>query len=128
MKIHSHIVGLVILLVISIVSFKFIQKYTRPPVRESYKNTKCGGGGGNTCFDGKLSVPLPGRSKCFDCEREMIARNGCNINAGARGNSTRSFDAARHAGNMWGVQQYGMPTRSFFADSELIGKTPQYIF
>ena len=127
MKLHSNIISIIAILFISIIAFKLIRTYTRVPIKEKYResnkynNTK-------TCFGGKLSVPLPGRSKCFDCEREMIARNGCNINAGARGNTTKSFDAARQAGNTWGVQQYGMPSRSFFADAQIIGKTPQYMF
>ena len=121
---NYHIIGLVVFLFVSITAFKLIQKYTRVPVRERYHDYIRD----NVCFNGQLSVPLPGRSKCFDCEREMIARNGCNINAGAGGNSTRSFDAARHAGNMWGIQQHGMPSRLFFADAQLIGKTPQYVF
>ena len=124
MKNYSQIIGVVVLFIISIAAFRLIQKYTREPLKENYNEFNCG----KTCFNGKLSVPLPGRSKCFDCEREMITRAGCNINAGARGNSTRSFDAAIHAGNIWGVQQYGMPSRSFFADAQIIGKTPQYIF
>ena len=127
MKSYSHIIGLVIFLFIVVGAFTFIQKYFDVPTQEPYINFEQNNQG-NTCFGGQLSVPLPGRSKCFDCEREMIERSGCNINAGAGGNSTRSFDAARHAGNLWGVQQYGMPSRSFFADAQIIGKTPQYIF
>ena len=126
MEIQSSIISLLAILFISILAFKLIRTYTRVPIKDKYKNSNRQNTG--TCFGGKLSVPLPGRSKCFDCEREMIARNGCNINAGARGNTTRSFDAARQAGNVWGVQQYGMPSRSFFADAQIIGKTPQYVF
>ena len=58
----------------------------------------------------------------------MIARNGCSINAGARGNSARSFDANRHGDRMFGTAYKAAPSRSFFADSHLIGKTPQYTF
>jgi hypothetical protein len=127
MKLHSNIISIVAILFISIIAFKLIRTYTRVPIKKNYRDLNEYNNTG-TCFGGKLSVPLPGRSKCFDCEREMIARNGCNINAGARGNTTKSFDAARQAGNIWGVQQYGMPSRSFFADAQIIGKTPQYIF
>ena len=127
MKMQKSIISILAILFISILAFKIIRTYTRVPVKDKYTNSNKQYNTG-TCFNGKLSVPLPGRSKCFDCEREMIARNGCNINAGARGNTTRSFDAARQAGNVWGVQQYGMPSRSFFADAQIIGKTPQYIF
>ena len=121
---YSQIIGVIILFVVTVAAFKLIQKNTRVPVKENYNEFSCG----KACFDGKLSVPLPGRSKCFDCEREMIARNGCNINAGARGNSTRSFDANRQGERMFGTAYKAAPSRSFFADSHLIGKTPQYVF
>ena len=124
MKSYSQIIGVVVLFVLTVAAFKIIQTYTRVPVKENYNEFSCG----KTCFDGKLSVPLPGRSKCFDCEREMIARNGCNINAGARGNSTRSFDANRQGERMFGTAYKAAPSRSFFADSHIIGKTPQYVF
>ena len=58
----------------------------------------------------------------------MIARNGCNINAGARGNSTRSFDANSQGEYMFGTEYKAAPSRSFFADSQIIGRTPQFIF
>ena len=65
---YSQMIGVIILFIISVSAFKLIQKYTRVPVKENYNDFSCG----KTCFNGKLSVPLPGRSKCFDCEREMI--------------------------------------------------------
>ena len=126
MKSYSHIIGVAVLFIFVVISFKVIQKFSNKPQvksNDSFSNRE-----GNTCFGGKISVPLPGRSKCFDCEREMIARNGCNINAGARGNSTRSFDANRQGDRMFGTAYKAAPSRSFFADSHLIGKTPQYIF
>mgnify|MGYP001361363030 CR=1 FL=1 len=125
MKNSQYIIGAIVFIVACILIFKMTQKQKPVVVKENYSSC---GYNGQSCFGGKLSVPLPGKSKCFDCEREMIARNGCSIAAGARGNPTLSFDAARQADNMWGIPQYGMPTRSFFADSELIGRTPQYVF
>jgi hypothetical protein len=124
MKSYSHIIGVVVFLFVVIAAFKLIQKHKRPTIKENYNAFSCG----NTCFNGKLSVPLPGKSKCFDCEREMIARNGCNINGGAKGNPTRSFDANRQGERMFGTAYKAAPTRSFFADAHLIGKTPQYVF
>ena len=124
MKFHSHILGIILFLIISIAAFKLIEKCTKNPIKENYNTFNQE----NTCFDGKLSVPLPGRSKCFDCEREMIARNGCNINAGARGNSTRSFDANRQGEYMFGTEYKAAPSKSFFADFQIIGRTPQFMF
>lgn len=124
MNSYSHIIGVAIIFILTIFSFKLIQKFSN----RSTQKKVCNNCGNNTCFNGKLSVPLPGRSKCFDCEREMIARNGCSIGAGAKGNSTRSFDANRQGNRMFGTAYKAAPSRSFFADSHLIGKTPQYIF
>lgn len=77
---------------------------------------------GYNCFDGKLSVPLPGKSKCFDCEREMIARDSCNVNAGAVGNPTRSFDASIAAERMFGTSYYGNPSRLYTPDYQLLSQ------
>lgn len=124
MNSYSHIIGVAILFIFTVISFKLIQKFSN----RTTKKYTCDNSENKTCFNGKLSVPLPGRSKCFDCEREMIARNGCSISAGAKGNSTRSFDANRQGDHMFGTAYKAAPSRSFFADSHLIGKTPQYMF
>ena len=57
----------------------------------------------------------------FDCE-EMIARNGCNINAGAQGIQPGHLMRLNKQVMYRNVQQYGMPSRSFFADAQIIGK------
>jgi len=126
MKLYYRIVTLIAFLFAFIIAFKLIQIYGHKPelIKETYNSFN----GGYTCFDGQLGVPLPGKSKCFDCEREMIARNGCNIAAGAKGNPTLSFAAARDAEQIWGTPQYGMPSRMYTADIELIGRTPQCLF
>lgn len=97
-------------------AFKLIQKFTHKPKTEKHNGFNPGYG----CFNGKLSVPLPGKSKCFDCEREMIARDSCNINAGARGNPTMSFDASSSAERMFGTAYYGNPSRLYSPDYQLL--------
>jgi len=115
----EHIITGIICIAGIILTFKYIQKLgNKPVVKETYNQFNQGYG----CFNNKLSVPLPGKSKCFDCEREMIARNSCNISAGALANPTLSFDATRQAQNMWGVPQFGSPSRLYSADSQLLGK------
>ena len=99
-------------------AFKLIQKITQTSKTEKYNGFNSGYG----CFDGKLSVPLPGKSKCFDCEREMIARDSCNINAGARGNPTMSFDASSSAERMFGTAYYGNPSRLYSPDYQLLSR------
>ena len=114
----SSIVYIIVFLVCIIGAFKFIQKFTQKTKVEKYN----GFNSGYDCFDGKLSVPLPGKSKCFDCEREMIARDSCNINAGGRGNPTRSFDASNNAERMFGTSYYGNPSRLYSPDYQLLGR------
>ena len=118
------IYGILFLLVI-IGAFKLTQKFTCVESKkteydklEPYNNYNVG----YNCFDGKLSVPLPGKSKCFDCEREMIARDSCNINAGARGNPTLSFDASIGAERMFGTSYYGNPSRLYTPDFQLLSQ------
>jgi hypothetical protein len=99
-------------------TFKLLQKITKTSKTETYNGFNSGYG----CFNGKLSVPLPGKSKCFDCEREMIARDSCNINAGARGNPTMSFDASSTAESMFGTAYYGNPSRLYSPDYQLLSQ------
>ncbi len=111
----KHIVTGLVFLVIIMFTFKFIKNANKKKIKEKYNGFNTGYG----CFDGNLSVPLPGKSKCFDCEREMIARDSCNISAGALGNPALSFDAETHAGHIWGLPQFGQPSRLYSADYQL---------
>jgi len=113
----SSIIYIVVFLICIIGAFKILQRFTQKINNlEKYNSFNTGHG----CFNGKLSVPLPGKTKCFDCEREMIARDSCNIDAGGRGNPSRSFDASNNAERMFGTSYYGNPSRMYAPDNQLL--------
>lgn len=116
---YKSIVYTILFLLVILGSFKLLHKFTQKPkrkIKEDYNDYN----GGYGCFGGKLSVPLPGKSKCFDCEREMIGRAGCNIAGGAGGNPSLSFDAQRHAQSAFGAGLFGMPSRQYSSDYQLL--------
>jgi hypothetical protein len=120
-KFHTHtkyyiVVAIAFCIIGSIIGFILFQNYNSNNTEKfAIHNTSL------EINDLTSRQPLPGKTRCFDCEADMIRRADGNINAGAHANPTMLFSETRGSECAFGTGYYGNPSRLYSADIQLLG-------